>query len=272
MKKQAQKQENMMLRSALQLINLRPDDKTTHIDLAIAADSKVFLGQPQVGQFINRLWHRESSNGEFCDALLPASPRQKWRLATCGHVIFLALHLLYVGSNIEPIYQLSKDGMQVSALEAFFWFWAVAYLGDEFVEICSNLSNLGFYLRGSGNANDLAIIACMLVGLVTRLVTVFAFSKGVLVTMFAALALGFIFSAVRLLHMLTVYEELGTMEIITHRILLSDIAPFLVFAVIIVAAFEMAFFFFGWLRTDDGHYSRGRCCHSVSPHIIFHSR
>eukprot|EP01050_Picozoa_sp_SAG11_P010418 SAG11_NODE_1040_length_6065_cov_2.701307_4_plen_148_part_00 len=118
---------------------------------ALAADSKVFIGEPLVSQFIRRLWRHAGSSSSLCACrkqVVKWTPRFKWGSAMFGHLIFLVLHSAF-------FYRMAPHGQEPEPRvdEFLFWIWVVSYIVHELYE-GKQESSLRAYIYGSGNIND----------------------------------------------------------------------------------------------------------------------
>jgi hypothetical protein len=214
----AERQQNVLVRMSLSIASIGEDDLITNLDLAIASDSKMFMGEPFTAQFCTRLWRRPCNNGSFCDSYIPISPRFKWVNAVIGHFFFLVLHYVYMCWDIGMMHEIKeRGGMAVTQVEIFFWVWACTYITNELHGILQETS-IWDYFEKSGNTNDAITTMCLLTSAVARTATSMAYSSEAMILLMCGLSMGFLTSAFRLFHMLTVFEELGTMEIIAFRI------------------------------------------------------
>eukprot|EP01043_Picozoa_sp_COSAG02_P010313 COSAG02_NODE_360_length_23829_cov_107.112769_8_plen_1933_part_00 len=240
------RRDNANIRAALKLMHQDANTEPTNIDLALMANSKVFMGQPGVTQFLTKLWRLPSNNGKYTDALFSrfSAPRVKCYVSIIGYLIFLGIYVSFVLSMPSKSVELS-----LTFNEGVFWFWELASAMSEIGEAFGDFDSFHGYLRGSGNKLDFLIMVMFGLAFGARLWLAGATENVVPMTvMLGILCLNLILCFIRLLMMLSIKKSIGVMMIITKLIISRDVFPFLCFATIIIGAFEFAAFYFSWLR------------------------
>eukprot|EP01043_Picozoa_sp_COSAG02_P028229 COSAG02_NODE_1702_length_11245_cov_6.015432_8_plen_1458_part_00 len=263
---------NANLRSALVLMNVDQDSQVTNIDLALKAESKLFMSQAGVTQFLRMLWLRPSDNGSFVQQQMPewtrlSRPSVKGLLKIIGFAAFIILYATFLASVPKR-----GDAMGLTGTESAFWIWTLAFIINEIVEARDDFDSVLQYLQGSGNAVDCVIILFFAAALLCRL---FAAAQTASVglnddlsthhgldssssigrhiaadLLIGLLCCNLILCCLRMLMLLSMIRRVGVMVIIAKRIIQQDILPFLVFATLTVAAFECSAFFFSWVLQD----------------------
>jgi hypothetical protein len=108
------------------------------------------------------------------------------------------------------------------------------------------------YVNGHGNLLDLFIILLFLLAFAFRCEALFGgTSRQAVELMVGLLASNLVLCCFRFLLMLSMIPRIGVMVIITIKIVVNDILPFIVFAATIIAAFEAASIFFSWMLKED---------------------
>ncbi len=264
---------NANLRSAMILMDVDQDSQITNLDLALKAESKLFMSQAGVTQFLRMLWLRPSDNGSFVQQQMPewtrlSRPSVKGLLKIVGFAAFLILYAIFLANVPERGYV-----MPLTRIEATFWVWTLTLVVNEIAEARDDFDSLLLYLQGSGNAVDCVIILVFATAFVCRLIAASQMasvelnddlsayydpdsSSGIKSSFAADLMVGLlcgnvIFCCLRMIMLLSMLQRVGVMVIIAKRIIQQDILPFLVFAILTVAAFESSAFFFSWVLQDD---------------------
>lgn len=261
---------NANLRSALMLMDIDQDSQVTNLDLALKAESKLFMSQAGVTQFLRMLWMRPSDNGSFVQQQMPnwtrlSRPSVKGLLKIIGFAAFIILYAIFLANVPER-----GHVMQLTGTESAFWIWTLAYIVNEIAEAQDDFDSVLQYLQGSGNAVDCVIILFFAAALLCRVIAAsqtasvelnddhrgpdssFGISRSIAADLFIGLlCCNLILCCLRMLMLLSMIRRVGVMVIIAKRIIQQDILPFLVFATLTVAAFECSAFFFSWVLQDD---------------------
>ena len=222
--KESEQLENSNLRSALVMMGVDPRTEVTNLDLALRADSKLFMSQAGVTQFLNKLWKRPSDNRKWVQRQMPPffrSPLVKGILMLIGFGAFLGLYVSFVVSipaRGEPL--------ELSPKEVVFWGWAMTFLLNEVQEAMGDFDAISEYVRGSGNMNDFIIICGFVLAFAFRLIALSESSTDTEWTedflspidwMLGLLCLNLVMCCLRFLIMLAMVERIGVMVIITTR-------------------------------------------------------
>lgn len=270
--KENDKIENTKLREVLQLMGVDERTEVTNIDLALLANSKTFMTQNGVMQFLMKLWTRPSDNGNWVQRTLPDAlqiARVKMLINLFAFAAFLAMYVFLL-RGIPP----RGEEYKLTEFEMVFWGWAFAFALNEAVEARGDYDTFYDYVRGSGNAIDLLVIFTFLVSLASRAYSLFQYNEEpyslqirtvnvpvMLSTVdfaYGALCLNFVVCCFRFLMLLSMFERIGVMVIIVGKIFAHDILPFVVFAGTCIAAFETAAMFFAWMagrpQAISGHF------------------
>ena len=270
--KETDKIENTKLREVLQLMGVDERTEVTNIDLALLANSKLFMTQNGVMQFLFKLWTRPSDNGNWVQRKLPVVlqiARVKMLVNLLAFAAFLAMYVLVLRS-IPP----RGEEYELSGFETVFWCWALAFAVNEAAEACGDYDTVYDYVRGSGNAIDLLVTLIFLLSLACRVYSLYQYTEEPYVLQirtvnvpvmlstvdvaYGALCANFVVCCFRFLTLLSMFERIGVMVIIVGKIFRHDILPFIVFAGTCIAAFEAAAMFFAWLvgrpQTISGHF------------------
>ena len=215
------RRENANVRAALMLMNQDSVSEITNIDLALAANSKVFMGQAGVTQFLNTLWKAPSNNGNFTDAWMSrrvgrfSSPRYKCYYSIVGYLAFMALYISVV---------LSMPGLHENLVftgrEVVFWGWEFVFILREISEATDDFDSFRQYLRGSGNALDLVIISVFVTAFFFRLLISSSGAEdapGWMAVMLGLLCLDLVLCSFRLVTMLRCWRPIGITTIITTK-------------------------------------------------------
>eukprot|EP01045_Picozoa_sp_COSAG04_P010674 COSAG04_NODE_659_length_11458_cov_3.404173_8_plen_143_part_00 len=106
-------------------------------DLALHANSKLFMNQAGVKQFLGRLWRRPSNNGDFLQNWLEVAPIVKGGVKLVGFSCFIILYMAVL-ANMPP----RDEGLDSSRLETAFWVWALTFILSEFAEAHADFDTL----------------------------------------------------------------------------------------------------------------------------------
>ena len=272
--KEQQQIENSNVRAALELMGVDPRTEVTHLDLALLANTKMFMAQAGVTQHLLKLWKRPSDNDNLVQRHLPALfqiPKVKGYLNLCGFATFIAVYatlLINVPNRGDP--------QELTAVEGVFWIWTLGLILNEIMEAVGDFDAISDYVRASGNVTDMILISAFLSAFACRIVSSVDKPNPELENiehrayaadwMLGLLCGNFILCCVRFLLMLSMVGEIGVvspsptvallpaeeccwqqMVIIMGKIVKHDILPFLVFATTAVVAFEAASLFFAWV-------------------------
>ena len=137
MGKRKQQLDNANLRSALQLMGVDPRTEVTHLDLALQANSKLFMNQAGVRQFLDRLWRRPSNNGDFVQNHLEVAPCIKGFVKLAGFTSFIVIYMVMM-ANLPA----RDEPFTTSAIETVFWVWALTFLLSEVFEAHADFDTL----------------------------------------------------------------------------------------------------------------------------------
>lgn len=160
-----QKHSNRTLRSALRIMGSDARTELTHVDLALVADNKAFMGHRYTANFVDDVWKSACANDKWLHQYLGSTPRAKYFTALLGLVAFLTLYAyVYTGyeypsvvraaQNCEgdrcpPLHFQGTPAMRVA--EGVFWMWVVALFGSEIHQYRSDFDSFAAYLHASGN-------------------------------------------------------------------------------------------------------------------------
>ena len=96
---------NANLRSALMLMDIDQDSEVTNLDLALKAESKLFMSQAGVTLFLRMLWLRPSDNGSFVQRQMPEwtrlTPVSQGLLKIVGFAAFIFLYATFLANVPE---------------------------------------------------------------------------------------------------------------------------------------------------------------------------
>lgn len=252
--KESEQIENANTRTVLHLMGVNPLSKVTNIDLALLAGNKHFMAQTGIRQFLLKLWARPSDNGNWVQRQLPSilgTPQVKGMLNLLGAVVFLVLYIIFI-SAMPP----RGEPFEATALDVLFWGWALTLVLNEVAESMNDFQTWLDYVRASGNALDCVVCSLFCVAFVCRMMpksddddpTATGDSSQIWVDwMYALLCGNLVLCCLRFLLLLAMFERIGVMVIIVRKVMMHDIAPFLVFATTAITAFESAAVFFSWI-------------------------
>jgi hypothetical protein len=279
---------NAKRRSSLILMGCDVEFPKTRVDLAILAGSKLFLGHPSTEHFMDTLWAQpcsSASTGKYSEYLLEdtpfnvlSSPRMKFWSNTLGYISFVCLYAtVYLDTpDAHQPSLLGGVGLHVptqmstpSSFEIVFWLWSFSMLINEMNQIRSDFDSVAEYLSASGNLLDATIQAVFTIAFIGRFLSYQLFrydgisaSEGVdgcqrkypacelyLITL-GLLGFNFICCCYRVLMSLNIFQNVGVLLIIVLRILLNDVAPFMVVLLTFLWCFTVTGYFF-FLATDQ---------------------
>ena len=167
--KEQQQIENSNVRAALELMGVDPRTEVTHLDLALLANTKMFMAQAGVTQHLLKLWKRPSDNDNLVQRLLPALfqiPKVKGYLNLCGFATFIAVYatlLINVPNRGDP--------QELTAVEGVFWIWTLGLILNEIMEAVGDFDAISDYVRASGNVTDMILISAFLSAFACRIVS-----------------------------------------------------------------------------------------------------
>ena len=279
---------NRKIRSALALMDCDAETPKTRIDLAIRAENKQFMGHKSTEAFLDMMWCRKGGNGEFCDTLMNATPKQKWYCNSIGYCLFVGF-FMYIyfdlpfaasslgttGVRDDRAGWQHKDGWQQGpTLSAwFFWFYVLAQCVYELHQYFEDFDNFFEYLKGSGNKLDFTINFCFGIALICRISSWMMAARykqtngvdqldGNELCKISSACLVYTFTSVmfminsflcflRIMSMLNVFRQLGVLMIIVTRIIVQDVAPFLILLLFFIVNFEVTAKWFYWMLEVD---------------------
>ena len=259
--KEADQIDNTNVRSVLQLVGVDEKTEVTHIDLALLANSKKFMTQNGVMQFLEKLWTRPSDNGNWVQRHLPQKlqvPRIKMMVNLYGFVAFLIAYI-YMLRSVPA----RGEEFVLTNYEIAFWCWAQTFMLNEVVEALGDFDTFLDYIRGQGNLIDCAVILLFLIAMITRIVSLVQYQEDTyrvrietlnvhvaldaVDIMYCVLSGNLVLCCFRFLLLCSISERIGVMVIIVGKIVQRDIWPFAVFAATAIVAFEAAGIFFSWV-------------------------
>ena len=209
--KEQQQIENSNVRAALELMGVDPRTEVTHLDLALLANTKMFMAQAGVTQHLLKLWKRPSDNDNLVQRHLPALfqiPKVKGYLNLVGFAAFIAVYatlLINVPNRGDP--------QELTAVEGVFWIWTLGLILNEVMEAVGDFDAISDYVRASGNVTDMILISAFLSAFACRIVSSVDKANLYAVDWMLGLLCGnFILCCVRFLLMLSMVGEIGVVS------------------------------------------------------------
>lgn len=247
--------ENESIRDALILMGVPPNQDVTRIDLALMCSAKGFLNCSGVTHFLDQLWKQKSENGQYCqwvaNSYIPISAQLKGIINILG---FLSM-LIVVMSFYNSLPERGGSIESVSGLEVTFWVWTLTYVYNELEQF----TTLGEYIKTVENCLDVIIVVMFIMALVARAlhfaeVQNWTGSQRSLDALAVLLCINLLFCWLRFLILLQMQSQVGTMLIVFGKILKKDVWPFLMFATVVIFAFETAVQYVSWMLNIEHNF------------------
>ena len=235
------------------------DGAHTIVDLAMKTRNKKFISHNHVQAFLDGLWYlpcgepdeyepNETKRLQTLRIPLHCSQKMYWSLAF--DLVWLAMFTNFV------IAELFTDKL-FSNFEIFFWFYVFGFVLEEMQQL--NSRNWNEYVTGAHNVQDSLIVVLCLVSFFLRLVTYYGFVEGfqargswhyletgLLVAQMkdlsrVFLSVSYVLASTRLLEKFSFYKSVGILMVMTKRMIVNDVFPYLVFcfALIFCTGFAM---------------------------------
>jgi hypothetical protein len=218
----AQRRSNASIRSALRIMGSDARTEWTHVDLALLAENKDFMGHRYTNKFIDDIWSVPCASDKGLHRPFAATPRQKYTGRFISVCLFLVLYV-YVYMNYEYPTVVAKrqqeglynvhDNPTARNMEGMFWYWVLSYIASEYFQYRTDFDSLSAYLTGEGNWMDVCTSVLFLLAGLSRVLAVLLTSQLCYVTMHIILMFNLILYTWRLSILLGVHQQIGMMMI-----------------------------------------------------------
>ncbi len=219
----AQRTNNASLRSALQIMRSDMRTEWTHVDLALLAENKDFIGHRYTNKFIDDLWSRPCASVTGLHRFYAATPRQKYIARLVSWCLFLVLYVYvytaYEYPSVVHRRQIEEGRLGIheapgnSTLEGLFWLWVLTLCGAEYFQYRRDFDSLSAYLTGEGNWMDVCTTSLFLLAGLSRALTVILFSTSAYLLMHVVLMCNLILCTWRLSALMCSHRGIGMMMI-----------------------------------------------------------
>lgn len=218
-----QRVSNTSVRSALQLMGSDARTEWTHVDLALVAENKDFVGHRHTNQFVDDVWVSPCASDRGFHRCCRVSPRQKYIGRLISWCLFMVLYIVvytrYEYPSVVHKHRVEEgriaihDNQGDRALEGCFWLWVITMCISEHYQYRTDFDSLPAYVMGHGNLSDMVMMSFFFFAAICRCLAVAFSSSTAYLAMHIILMLDLIVCTWRLSVLLCVQRGFGMMMI-----------------------------------------------------------